>query len=151
MTAFQKFERNLHYHDCTQIPEENWWPTNATTYQPLPQLPNPPTDDRRPTRPCNIHLRCLIIQEKKKDFAQLSHRDQTLLMKIFIEENQQLMSRKTLLKPITSSSTTQLYEPIEVLHFQMQKLPTPKNHHPKTTLDKRNNLRSLIKSSLTNR
>jgi hypothetical protein len=63
LTAFQKFERNLHYHDCTQIPEENWWPTNATTYQPLPQLPNPPNDDRRPTRPCNIHLRCLIIQE----------------------------------------------------------------------------------------
>ena len=22
MTAFQKFERNLHYHDCTQIPEK---------------------------------------------------------------------------------------------------------------------------------
>ena len=63
---------------------------------------------------------------KEKDFAQLSHRDQTLLMKIFIEENQHLMARKTLLKPITSSSTTQLYEPIEVLHFKMQKLPTPK-------------------------
>jgi hypothetical protein len=92
MTAFQKFERNLHFQDCTQIPEENWWPTNATTYQPIPQLPNPPTDDRRPTRPCNIHLRCLIIQEKKKDFAQLSHRDQTLIMKIFIEENQHLMT-----------------------------------------------------------
>jgi hypothetical protein len=126
LTAFQKFERNLHYHDCTQIPEENWWPTNATTYQPSPQLPNPPTDDRRPTRPCNIHLRCLIIQEKKKDFAQLNHRDQTLIMKIFIEEHQHLMTRKTLLKPITTSSTTQLYEPIEVLHFKMQKLPTPK-------------------------
>ena len=63
---------------------------------------------------------------KEKDFAQLSHRDQTLIMKIFIEENQHLMSRKTLMKPITSSSTTQLYEPIEVLHLQMQKLPTPK-------------------------
>ncbi len=118
MTAFQKFERNL--------PEENWWLTNATTYQPVPRLPNPPKDDLRPSRPCNIHLRCHIIQEKKKDFAQLNHRDHTLIMKIFIEENQHLMTRKTLLKSIPSSSTTQLYEPIEVIQFAMKKLTLPK-------------------------
>jgi len=121
MTAFQKFERNLHYHDYTQIPEENWWPTNTTIYQPIPILPNSPNDERQPSRPCNIHLRCLIIQEKKKDFSQLNNRDQTLIMKIFIKENQHLMTRKTLLKPITSSSTIQLYKPIKVIQFNATK------------------------------
>jgi hypothetical protein len=36
------------------------------------------------------------------------------------------MTRKTLLKPIPSSSTTQLYEPIEVIQFAMKKLTLPK-------------------------
>jgi hypothetical protein len=126
VTAFQKFERNLHYHACTQIPEENWWPSNATAYQPIPTLPNPPNDDRQPIRPCNIHLRCLLIQEQQKDFSQLNPRDQTLTMKIFFEEHSHLMTRKTLFKPITSSSSVQLFEPIEVIHFQMQKISSSK-------------------------
>jgi len=47
-------------------------------------------------------------------------------MKIFIEENNHLMTRKTLFKPITSTSQVQLFEPIKVINFQMQKITSPK-------------------------
>ena len=122
MTAYQIFE-TLTTHDCIYQPENEWWPTKAEAFKPIPTMPPPPPDPQtthRTSRPCNINLKLLSIEERNLPFQQETFPSQLIIMKHYIENHHEKMSHKTMFRPITSPSTSQLFEQVQTIYFDLQ-------------------------------